>query len=259
MRKADKKMSKKVISIVGRKGGVGKSTLSYNLASALATMDFKTLLIDLDSQNDSSLFLGISKQQYNKTFDDLFDKKNPTKLEECIIETGRNNLFLLPNNSLEIVDSYLHQTNRIDLIFKHILKDLDTINFDFVIVDSSPTKNRVNDALLCWTDSIVLPVQLQGASVRSVGNIYAYIADLFLDPSIIKAVVPNQFNATTNDSKENLKFLEEFFEGQNLLTPAIPQRTKIGEACKMGRTIWEYDQEVSSHYIKAIEAIVKAI
>lgn len=251
-------MSKKV-SVVGRKGGVGKSTLSYNLASALAKMDFKTLLIDLDSQNDSSLFLGIQKEQYNKTFDDLFDKRNPAKLEECIIPTGRDNLYLLPNGSLEVVDTYLHQTNRIDLIFKHILKDLDSMNFDYVIVDSSPTKNRVNDALLCWTDSIVLPVQLQGASVRSISNIYSYLTDLFLDPSIIKAVIPNQFNITTNDSKENLSFLEEFFEGQNLLTPAIPQRVKIAEACKQGKTIWEYDQEASSHYIKVVEAVVKAI
>ena len=252
-------MSKKVISIVGRKGGVGKSTLSYNLASALAKMDYKTLLIDLDSQNDSSLFLGIPKEAYNKTFDDLFDKKNPSKLEECIISTGRDNLYLLPNSSLEIVDSYLHQTNRIDLIFKYVLKDLDYMDFDYVIVDSSPTKNKVNDALLCWTDSIILPVQLQGASVRSIGNIYTYLADLYLDPNIIKAVIPNQFNITTNDSKENLEFLEEFFEGQNLLTPAIPMRTKIAEACKQGKTIWEYDEEASSYYIKAIEAIVKAI
>jgi chromosome partitioning protein len=64
---------------------------------------------------------------------------------------------------------------------------------------------------------------------------------------------------TTRDSKENLKFLEEFFAGQNLLTSAIPMRTKIAEACKSGKTIWEYDEEASSHYIKVVEAIVKAI
>jgi len=246
------------IALFGRKGGIGKSTLSVNLSHAFSKIGFKTLLIDLDSQNDSSLFLGIHKEQYNKTFDDLFDKKNPTNLEEIIIE-ARKNLYLIPNNQLEYVDSELHKSSRIDQVLSYKLKDLEHMDFDIILFDTAPTRNKINDAVLCFCDSLLLPVQLQSASVRSIGNIYQYLSDMYLSPSLIKAVIPNMYNAITNDSKENLIFLKEFFSDQDILTPEIPIRTKIAEAGKLGKTVFEYDQEASEIFLKVIERVVSLI
>ncbi|MGF7058648.1 ParA family protein [Brassicibacter mesophilus] len=248
----------KKVAVFGRKGGIGKSTLSVNLSHAFSKIGFKTLLIDLDSQNDSSLFLGIHKDQYNKTFDDLFDIKNPTRLEDVIIE-ARENLYLIPNNQLEYVDSELHKSSRIDKILSHKLKDLEQMDFDIVLFDSAPTRNKINDAVLCYVDSLILPVQLQSASVRSLGNIYDYISEMYLSPSIIKAVIPNMFNSITNDSKENLAFLHEFFSEQDILTPEIPVRTKISEAGKLGKTVFEYDPEASEIFLKVVERVVSLI
>lgn len=248
----------KKIAVFGRKGGVGKSTLSVNLAHAFSKIGLKTLLIDLDSQNDSSLFLGITKDQYNKTFYDLFDKKNPARLEECLIE-ARENLYLLPNNQIEFIEAELHKESRIDKILAHKLKDLDEMDFDIVMFDTAPTRNKINDAILCYVDGLILPVQLQAPSVRSVGNIYGYLHSMFISPDIIKAVIPNMYNATTNDSKENLQFLKEFFEEQDILTPAISVRTKIAEAGKAGKTVFEYDEEASEQFMKVIETIITLI
>lgn len=249
----------KKIGVIGRKGGVGKSSLSVNISHAFAQLGFKVLLVDLDSQNDSSLFLGINKEDYNEfVFDDLFDKRKKPVLKNCMIE-ARDNLWLLPNDSLENVESELHRSSRIDSVLSHLFKDLDDMNFDIVLFDTAPTRNKVNDAVLCYVEGIILPVQLQSASVRSIGNIYEYLADMYITPDIIKAVIPNMFNATTNDSKENLEFINSFFEGQNIVTPAIPVRTRIAESGKHGKTVFEYDQEASEHFLSVVESLVELI
>ena len=251
-------MAKK-LSIFGRKGGIGKSTVSVNLSFAFAQLGMKTLLIDLDSQNDSSLFLGISKEQYNKyCFDDLFDKRQKVKIEDTIVK-ARENLYLIPNNQLEYVDSELHKISRIDQVLNFHLNELDKMDFDVILIDTSPSRGKINDAVLCYVEGLILPVQLQSASVRSIGNIYTYLSEMYISPDIIKAVVPTMYNQTTNDSKENLAFLQEFFSEQDILTPPIPVRTKISESGKQGLSVFEYDQESSEHFMKVVERLVQLI
>lgn len=249
----------KKIAVFGRKGGIGKSTSTVNISHAFSKLGFKVLLVDLDSQNDSSLFLGINKDDYNTyVFDDLFNKRNKPKLADCMIE-ARENLFLLPNNSLEDVESELHRNSRIDSVLNHIFEELNDMDFDIVLFDTAPTRNKINDAVLCYVEGIILPVQLQSASVRSIGNIYEYLNDMYISPDIIKAIIPNMYNQITNDSKENLEFVKLLFEGQDIVTPAIPTRTKIAESGKHGKTVFEYDQEASEHFLNVVESLVTMI
>jgi len=248
----------KKLAIFGRKGGIGKSTVTVNLAHALTKIGMKVLLIDLDSQNDSSLFLGIDKEQYNKfVFDDLFNKRNPVKLRDTMIE-ARESLWLIPNDSLENVESELHRTSRIDNILNHLLSDLDDMDFDIILFDTQPTRSKISDSILLYCEGLILPVQLQSASVRSIGNIYEYLSDLYINPDIIKAVVPNMYNKITCDSKENLAFVKSFFE-QDIVTPAIPTRTRISESGKHGKTVFEYDQESTVQFMAVIEKLVTLI
>lgn len=250
----------KKYAFMASKGGVGKSTACYNVGYGFNKIGLKTLIIDLDHQNDSSLFLGIDKSQYSKVFDDLFDKRNPVKLCDCIIQ-AREDLYILPNGNLENVESELHRISRIDQVLRHVLKDLEHMDFDVVLFDTSPTRNKVNDAVLCYLQDdggIIIPVQLQAASVRSIGNIYNYLADLYINPDIIKAVIPNMYNNTL-ESRDNLQFLNEFFEGQDVLTDYIPTRTKIAEAGKYGKSIFEYDEEASTYFMKVVEKLVSSL
>lgn len=244
------------IAVVSRKGGVLKSTISTSLAYGFSKLG-RTLLVDLDSQNDSSLYLGINKSDYKKTFDDLFDKKKNIKIEECLIEV-RDNLFLLPNSELEAVEGLFYQQSRIDKVLESKFKELESI-FDYIIFDTSPTKTKVLDSVFLYVDNLILTIQLQASGVRSIANIYSTLSDLYLDTSLIKAVVPTLYDKTTNDSKENLKTLESFFEGQDLLLSPIPKRTKMAEANKQGKVIFEYDAEASIHMMKVFEGVVKRI
>jgi len=252
-------MSFKKVAIINNKGGVGKSTTSVQLAHGLAKLDFKVLLIDLDGQNDSSLFLGFTEEDFNNTFYDLLDERYPAKLNECIIN-ARNNLDLLPNSNMEKINAELHRRSRIDIIMEELLADLNNMDYDFVIFDCGPQRTKINDAVLCYIDHVIMPVQVESASVRAVGNIYDYLNDLRLSDDLISLVIPNMYDVRTNEAKANLKLLKEIFSDQSdIMTEPINRRVKITEAGRAGKTVFEYDQEAAGQFFKVLEKVVEKI
>lgn len=248
------------IAVLNNKGGVGKSTISVQLAHGLAKMGQRVLLIDLDGQNDSSLFLGFDEEDYNKTFFDLIKNHNPAELEECIIN-ARKNLDLLPNSNFDKIMSEFNNTARIDVVLeKKYLKELPELNYDWVFFDCSPTRNRINDAVLCYIDHIILPVQVEIASVRAVLNIYDYLDDLMLPQDLISLIIPNMLDVRTNDGKENLETLKQAFsDNPDIITEPINRRVKITEAGKYGKTVFEYSERASKEFYTVLEKVVDKI
>lgn len=249
----------KKIAILNNKGGVGKSTVAVQLSHGLSKLGFKVILVDLDGQNDSSLFLGINESQYNKTFFDLIDKRAEVSIDDCIIN-ARENLDLLPNSNIEEINAEFYRESRIDLVLSEKLKGLEDKDYDYVIIDCGPQRTKVNDAVLCYIDNIVMPVQVEAASVRACGSIYEYLADLRLSPEKISLIIPNMYDKRTKDARENLKFLYEFFDDMDdIVTSPINRRIKITEAGKMGKTVFEYDEEAATQFFSVLERLVTKI
>ena len=131
----------KKIAVLKNKGGVGKSTIYVQLSHGLAKLGFSVLSLDLDGQNDSSLFLGFSEDSYKKSFYDLLDRRNPTIIYDCIIK-ARDNLDLLPSSHIEEINAEFHRASRIDIILKEYLKDLETLSYDYLIIDCGPQRTK---------------------------------------------------------------------------------------------------------------------
>lgn len=241
------------VALFNRKGGVGKSTLCTNLAYGYSRLGYKTLIIDLDSQQDSTFFLGV-KDYNKKTFEDFILYKN-TNIEDCIIE-ARDNLYVLPNKKLEEVEEKLYSIKNINTIFKKRLKKLED-EFDYIFIDCAPTKNKINDAILFYVDSLILPVQMQAPAVKAVKSLYDYLVDLKLGPTIVKSVIPNMYR-NTNDSKQNLELLKEIF-AKDIVTEPIRERTKISQITKEGQVILETTDPAASEFMKIFKQVVKSI
>ncbi|OCA97196.1 ParA family protein [Clostridium beijerinckii] len=242
-------------AVLNNKGGVGKSTISVHIAHGLALLGNKVLLIDLDGQNDSSLFLGIYDQDYEKTFYDIINKRESIDFSECIIN-ARDNLDLLPSRHIDIINTEFYREPRIDLILKERLQGINNMNYNYVIIDCGPQRSKVNDAVLCFVDKIIVPVQVESASVRAIGNIYEYLSDLRLDPEMIELIIPNMYDQRTSESRENMELLEELFSENDFMTDPINRRVKITEAGKLGKTVYEYDKDSAKQFFKIIERLV---
>lgn len=248
----------KKIAVLNNKGGVGKSTISVQISHGLAKLGFNVLLIDLDGQNDSSLFLGFSESDYSNTIYHAFDKRHPLSIHDCIIK-ARDNLYLLPSSHIDEINAEFYRESRIDILLKNKLKDLENMTYDYLIIDCGPQRTRINDAVLCYIDHIVMPVQVEAAAVRAVGNIYEYLADLQLSADLVSLVVPNMYDQRTNDAKENLDFLKEFYKDNDILTEPIHRRVRITEAGKLGKTVYEYDEEAANQFFNVLERLVSLI
>lgn len=247
----------KKIAFYNNKGGVGKSTLAVNIAHALAKIDYKVLLIDLDSQNDCSLMLGINRNKERKTFYNLINPHCDDKLKDCIIK-ARDNLDLLPNSKYEIIEKEFNNNAMfLTTLLDEKLADLKDMDYDYVIFDCSPSRSIINSAILFFIDYIFIPVQLEVPAIDGLATIFDYLEDLRLNFDKIKLVIPNMYDARTNEGRENLEMLKQSFAGQDVVTSPIYRRIKITEATKEGKTIFEYDKEAEKQLYPVIERVVE--
>lgn len=243
-------------AVLNNKGGVGKSTIAVHVAHGLAIKGKRVLLIDMDGQNDASLFLGFTSEDYKKSLYDIILRHENTSPCECIIN-ARENLDLLPSKNIEKINAMLHKEPNVKSYLNSKLKDLEDMGYDYIIIDCGPQRSRMNDAALYYVDRIIVPVQVEAASVRAIGNIYEYLADLGLDSQMVSLVVPNMYDQRTSDSKENLEFVKEFFTDADVLAEPIHRRVRIAETGKLGRTVYESDREASKQFDHIVERLVR--
>ncbi|MEW6621982.1 MAG: ParA family protein [Bacillota bacterium] len=242
-------------AVLNSKGGVGKSTVAVHVAHGIAAKGRKVLLVDMDGQNDASLFLGFTSEDYGRSLFDILVGQDGADLSECIIH-ARDNLDLLPSKHVDRINSELYKEPEISSFLKRRLKGLEQQGYDYVIVDCGPQRSRINDAVLYFVDGIIVPVQVEAASVRAIGNIYEYLSDIGLDSGMISLVIPNMYDQRTVEGKENLEFIKEFFEDAGMVAEPVHRRVRIAECGKMGKTVYEYDKESAKQFDKIVERLV---
>jgi len=246
------------LAIFNNKGGVGKSTIAVHIAYGLALKGERVLLLDMDGQNDASLFLGFTSEDFNKTLYDILAGKESTALNDCIIK-ARHNLDLLPLEHISGINEMLYREENISSYLKMKLKNIDCMGYSYVIVDCGPQRSKINDAILYYVDGIIIPVQVEAPSVRALGNIYEYLYDLGLNPDMIVQVIPNMYDKRTGDGRENLEFIKEFLDNPEILADPVYRRVKITEAGKMGKTVYELDDATAEMFEHIVQRLVYQI
>jgi chromosome partitioning protein len=148
----------KIIAIANQKGGVGKSTTSINLGGCLGALEYKTLIIDADPQANSTSGLGFDPSTTNNIYDCLV---NGIPMKDVMVETSSPNLWLLPAH-IDLVGAELEMIsleNR-EFILKDRLSAI-TEDFDFVLIDCSPSLGLITVNALSAADSVLIPVQCE--------------------------------------------------------------------------------------------------
>ena len=148
-----------IIVVANQKGGVGKTTTSINLAAALQRINYKTLLVDLDSQGNATSASGLNRStEKASVYDVLMGLKN---IEDCFVTSQHDGFTLLPSNSdLMAAEIELLNTNNRESVLKEKINSISR-QFDYILIDSPPSMNILTLNALAAANEIIIPVQCE--------------------------------------------------------------------------------------------------
>lgn len=237
----------KKIAISNRKGGVGKSTIASQIAFGLSYLGYKTLLVSADSQNDSGKILGVYKENLivkSDLKDYLSGKSDQT---EVLIKV-RDNLDMVYTRNLGRLNSFLAEEKRVEKMVEDRLNQFEE-EYDFMLIDTSPSDSKINDCLLIYADSIIIPVETSYLSSSAIEEMFEYVSELREDLSKIKLIIPNKFRRVVKKHNEHLAVIKEIFAGtETKVVNPIPIRSEIERAGEEGVSIFEIKTDVAETF-----------
>lgn len=250
----------KTICIANQKGGVGKTTTSVNLASALATLGKKVLLIDMDPQGNASSGLGIKRyeSQDNNTYHVLIGEKT---LTEATQNTSNPNLRISTANpdlvgaEIELVD----MPQREYRLKQAIATVAD--QYDFVLIDCPPSLGLLTLNALNAADSFLVPLQCEYYALEGLSQLLntAGLIKKSLNPQLhIEGIVLTMFDIRNNLSHQVVTEIKNHFNDK-VFNAIIPRNVRLSEAPSHGQSIFEYDSKSigATRYLELAREVIE--
>ncbi len=240
----------RTIAIVNQKGGCGKTTVSINLASALAEAGKKTLLVDMDPQSHCAVGLAVPEEQIEQSIYDIlisYSRNEPLRLSEILWEIG-DNLELAPA-SIDL-SAFEQQMAGVPERENCLRKVLDVVEneYDCVIIDCPPSVGLLTFNALRAASDVIVPVETGYFSLHGLSRQLETLGVLCrrCNQHVNVGVLASMYDIRTKMAREILGELRSHF-GEKMFKTTVNFNTKLKEATSFGQPICEYDPASKGH------------
>ncbi len=240
----------KTIAIVNQKGGCGKTTVSINLASALAELGQRVLLVDMDPQSHCAVGLAVPEEQIEQSIYDVLiskSKNEPVKLTEILWQIS-DGLELAPASiDLAAFEQQMAGVLDRESCLRDTLKEFEN-DYDYVIVDCPPAVGLLTFNALRASSNVIVPVETGYFALHGLSKQLETLNVLYKKSSqdMSVRILATMYDIRTKMAREILADLRTHF-GDKMFETIVTFNTKIKEASSFGQPIGEYDPASKGH------------
>jgi len=250
----------RIITIANQKGGVGKTTTAINLATALAAIGERVLIIDLDPQGNASTGLGIDRRNRKLSSYDLM--VGQAGVAEIALETAVPNLFIVPS-TMDLLGVEMEISQQSDRVFKlkKALSSSEAVSFSYILLDCPPSFNLLTMNAMAAAHSVLVPLQCEFFALEGLSQLLETVNQVrrTVNPQLdIQGIVLTMFDARNNLAQQVVNDVRTHL-GEKVYHTLIPRNVRVSEAPSYGKPAILYDLKCagSQAYLQLASEVIQ--
>lgn len=234
----------RVFTVSNQKGGVGKTTSAVNIAAALAQLDAKVLVVDLDPQGNASTALGVTHTADTPSIYDVLINDLP--FADIVQQSPESPNLLAAPSTIHLAGAEIELVSQVAREFR-LRRALEVYlaehPIDVVIIDCPPSLGLLTINAFTAASEVFIPIQCEYYALEGLSQLLGSIQMIqkHLNPALhLSTILLTMFDGRTRLAQQVAEEVRQHFPEQ-VLDTVIPRSVRVSEAPSFGQTVIAYD------------------